>query len=85
MTLPAFHGGFVPTHSSPVLALHLQETGAAVALLRDAVTPEGLRSAVAPLTTSPGERRRMAQQARSLGRPDAADRLAEVLLDVATT
>ncbi|KOV56855.1 UDP-diphospho-muramoylpentapeptide beta-N-acetylglucosaminyltransferase [Streptomyces sp. MMG1121] len=66
-------------------ALHLQEAGATVALLGEAVTPEGLRAAVAPLISSPGERRHMAEQARSLGRPDAADRLAEVLLDVATS
>ncbi|MQY37914.1 hypothetical protein SRB17_59220 [Streptomyces sp. RB17] len=57
----------------------------ALFLLRDAVTSEALRSAVAPLITSPGERQHMAQRARSLGRPDAADRLAEVLLDVATS
>ncbi|MFF0129838.1 glycosyltransferase [Streptomyces mirabilis] len=66
-------------------ALYLQEAGAAVALLRDAVTPEGLRDAVGPILSSPGERQHMAQQARALGRPDAADRLAEVLLTVATT
>ncbi|MGW8880654.1 UDP-N-acetylglucosamine--N-acetylmuramyl-(pentapeptide) pyrophosphoryl-undecaprenol N-acetylglucosamine transferase [Streptomyces mirabilis] len=66
-------------------ALYLQEAGAAVALLRDAVTPEGLRDAVGPIISSPGERQHMAQQARVLGRPDAADRLAEVLLTVATT
>ncbi|MFE2515587.1 glycosyltransferase [Streptomyces mirabilis] len=66
-------------------ALYLQEAGAAVALLRDAVTPEGLRDAVGPILSSPGERQHMAQQARALGRPDAADRLAEELLTVATT
>ncbi|MEU0822738.1 UDP-N-acetylglucosamine--N-acetylmuramyl-(pentapeptide) pyrophosphoryl-undecaprenol N-acetylglucosamine transferase [Streptomyces mirabilis] len=66
-------------------ALYLQEADAAVALLRDAVTPEGLRDAVGPIISSPGERQHMAQQARALGRPDAADRLAEVLLTVATT
>ncbi|MFE2970729.1 glycosyltransferase [Streptomyces sp. NPDC059340] len=66
-------------------ALYLQEAGAAVALLRDAVAPEGLRDAVGPIISSPGERQHMAQQARALGRPDAADRLAEVLLTVATT
>lgn len=65
-------------------ALRLQEAGAAVALVRDAVTSEGLRIAVAPLLSSSGTRQQMAQQARSLGRPDAADRLVEVLLDVAT-
>ncbi|WP_078504064.1 glycosyltransferase [Streptomyces viridochromogenes] len=65
-------------------ALYLQETGAAVALAKDTATPEGLRISVAPLLSSPGTRQQMAQQARSLGRPDAADRLAAVLLDVAT-
>ncbi|MEU7116151.1 undecaprenyldiphospho-muramoylpentapeptide beta-N-acetylglucosaminyltransferase [Streptomyces sp. NPDC046182] len=64
-------------------ALHLQQAGAAVALLKDAVTPEGLRDAVAPMLSSPERRSHMAQQARTLGRPDAADRLTEVLLSVA--
>jgi UDP-N-acetylglucosamine--N-acetylmuramyl-(pentapeptide) pyrophosphoryl-undecaprenol N-acetylglucosamine transferase len=63
-------------------ALHLQKTGAAIALLKDAVTPEGLRQAVAPILTSSERRLQMAEQARSLGCPDAADRLTEVLLSV---
>ena len=65
-------------------ALHLQQAGAAVALVKEAVTSEGLRAAVGPILASPVQRHHMAQQARSLGRPDAADRLTEVLLDVAT-
>ncbi|WP_349775370.1 glycosyltransferase [Streptomyces vilmorinianum] len=64
-------------------ALHLQQSGAAVALVKDAVTPEGLREAVAPILASPERRAHMAHQARTLGRPDAADRLTEVLLSVA--
>ncbi|WP_435059389.1 UDP-N-acetylglucosamine--N-acetylmuramyl-(pentapeptide) pyrophosphoryl-undecaprenol N-acetylglucosamine transferase [Streptomyces sp. bgisy060] len=64
-------------------ALHLQQTGAAVALLKDAVTPEGLRNAVAPILAAPERREQMAVQARALGRPDAADRLTDVLLSVA--
>ncbi|MFF3060192.1 glycosyltransferase [Streptomyces sp. NPDC057909] len=64
-------------------ALHLQQAGAAVALLKEAVTPNGLRSAVAPILSSPEQRRQMAERARTLGRPDAAERLAEVLLSTA--
>jgi UDP-N-acetylglucosamine--N-acetylmuramyl-(pentapeptide) pyrophosphoryl-undecaprenol N-acetylglucosamine transferase len=64
-------------------ALHLQLAGAAVALLKEAVTPDGLRSAVAPVLASPEQRRQMAEQARTQGRPDAAERLAEVPLGVA--
>jgi UDP-N-acetylglucosamine--N-acetylmuramyl-(pentapeptide) pyrophosphoryl-undecaprenol N-acetylglucosamine transferase len=63
-------------------ALHLQEAGAAVALTRGATTPEGLQAAVAPILASPEQRHHMAQQARTLGRPDAADVLAELLLSV---
>ncbi|MFE9647160.1 glycosyltransferase [Streptomyces sp. NPDC006365] len=65
-------------------AVHLQQAGAAVALLKDAVTPEGLRSAVGPILASLEQRQNMAQRARALGRPDAADRLTDVLLSVAT-
>lgn len=65
-------------------ALHLQEAGAAVALVKDAVTPEGLRAAVGPILSSAERRQHMAQQARGLGRPDAADRLTDILLSMAT-
>jgi UDP-N-acetylglucosamine--N-acetylmuramyl-(pentapeptide) pyrophosphoryl-undecaprenol N-acetylglucosamine transferase len=63
-------------------ALHLQDAGAAVALLKEAVTPDGLRHAVALILTSPERRRQMAERARSVGRPDAAERLTDVLLSV---
>ncbi|MER5403559.1 glycosyltransferase [Streptomyces sp. NPDC002769] len=46
-------------HNAP----SLQEVGAAVAVLRDVVTPEGVRDALAPLVSSPGERRHMTRQA----------------------
>lgn len=63
-------------------ARHLQDSGAAVALLGQA-TPDTLRDAVAPLLADPARRADIAQRARSHGRPDAADRLVDVLLDVA--
>ncbi|GAB2700634.1 UDP-N-acetylglucosamine--N-acetylmuramyl-(pentapeptide) pyrophosphoryl-undecaprenol N-acetylglucosamine transferase [Kitasatospora kifunensis] len=64
-------------------ARHLQEAGAAVALL-GAVTAQGLREAVAPLLADAGLRARMAERARVHGRPDAADRLVDVILAAAT-
>lgn len=63
-------------------ARHLAEAGAAVALLGE-VTPEDLRNAVGPLLADPGRRAAMAERARQAGRPDAADRLVDVLLSVA--
>ncbi|MDH6130709.1 UDP-N-acetylglucosamine--N-acetylmuramyl-(pentapeptide) pyrophosphoryl-undecaprenol N-acetylglucosamine transferase [Kitasatospora sp. MAA4] len=64
-------------------ARHLADAGAAVALL-GAATPDTLRQAVEPLLTDPVRRSDMAQQSRLHGRPDAADRLVDVLLDAAT-
>ncbi|MGH3374614.1 MAG: UDP-N-acetylglucosamine--N-acetylmuramyl-(pentapeptide) pyrophosphoryl-undecaprenol N-acetylglucosamine transferase [Actinoallomurus sp.] len=62
-------------------ARHLHDAGAAVALL-GATTPDDLCDAVTPLLTDPGRREGIARQARSYGRPDAADRLVDVLLSV---
>jgi UDP-N-acetylglucosamine--N-acetylmuramyl-(pentapeptide) pyrophosphoryl-undecaprenol N-acetylglucosamine transferase len=62
-------------------ARHLTQHGAAVALL-DAVTPDALREALDPLLADPGLREKLAQNARMLGRPDAAERLADVVLAV---
>ncbi|WNI19715.1 UDP-N-acetylglucosamine--N-acetylmuramyl-(pentapeptide) pyrophosphoryl-undecaprenol N-acetylglucosamine transferase [Actinacidiphila sp. ITFR-21] len=62
-------------------ARHLEEAGAAVALVGE-VTPDRLRDAVAPLLTDPSRRSAMAERARAQGRPDAADRLVDVLLSV---
>ena len=62
-------------------ARHLHDAGAAVALL-SAATPADLRDAVTPLLADPGRREGIARKARSYGRPDAADRLVDVLLSV---
>lgn len=64
-------------------ARHLEETGAAVALLGE-VTTKRLHEAVGPLLTDPARRQAMADAARAHGRPDAADRLVDVLLSAAT-
>ncbi|GAA2748826.1 UDP-N-acetylglucosamine--N-acetylmuramyl-(pentapeptide) pyrophosphoryl-undecaprenol N-acetylglucosamine transferase [Kitasatospora cinereorecta] len=63
-------------------AQHLHEAGAAAALLGE-VTGRRLQQAVAPLLADPGRREHMAQQARAQGRPDAAERLVDVLLSEA--
>ncbi|MEU1277700.1 UDP-N-acetylglucosamine--N-acetylmuramyl-(pentapeptide) pyrophosphoryl-undecaprenol N-acetylglucosamine transferase [Streptomyces sp. NPDC005805] len=62
-------------------ASHLQEQGAAVAVLGE-VTPQRLTEAVGPLLADAEARETMAGRARAAGRPDAAERLVDVLLDV---
>jgi UDP-N-acetylglucosamine--N-acetylmuramyl-(pentapeptide) pyrophosphoryl-undecaprenol N-acetylglucosamine transferase len=62
-------------------ASYLHDVGAAVALLGD-VTPRHLRDALEPLLADRGTRAAMAEESRSVGRPDAADRLVDVLLSV---
>ncbi|GAA3387746.1 UDP-N-acetylglucosamine--N-acetylmuramyl-(pentapeptide) pyrophosphoryl-undecaprenol N-acetylglucosamine transferase [Cryptosporangium minutisporangium] len=64
-------------------ARHLADAGAAIGLLGE-VSADDLRSAVAPLLADPSRRREVADAARAHGRPDAADRLVDVLLAVAT-
>ncbi|MEU6404992.1 UDP-N-acetylglucosamine--N-acetylmuramyl-(pentapeptide) pyrophosphoryl-undecaprenol N-acetylglucosamine transferase [Streptomyces sp. NPDC046985] len=64
-------------------AAHLSESGAAVALLGE-VTGDRLRGAVGPLLEDRERREAMAAAARSHGRPDAADRLVDVLLSAAS-
>ncbi|MFB6572806.1 UDP-N-acetylglucosamine--N-acetylmuramyl-(pentapeptide) pyrophosphoryl-undecaprenol N-acetylglucosamine transferase [Streptomyces noursei] len=64
-------------------AQHLEEAGAALALLGD-VTAGRLKDAVGPLLTDPALRATMAERARAHGRPDAADRLVEVLVSAAS-
>lgn len=63
-------------------ARHLADAGAAVALLGE-VTGRSLAEAVGPLLTDPAGRTAMAARARAYGRPDAADRLVDVLLSAA--
>lgn len=64
-------------------ARHLADAGAAVALLGE-VTPASLRKALGPLLTDAGARQQLADRARTHGRPDAADRLADVVLSAAS-
>ncbi|GII54267.1 UDP-N-acetylglucosamine--N-acetylmuramyl-(pentapeptide) pyrophosphoryl-undecaprenol N-acetylglucosamine transferase [Planotetraspora thailandica] len=63
-------------------ARHLHESGAAVALLGE-VTPDAVGQAVGRLIADPRLRAGIADRARSLGRPDAADRLVDVVLSAA--
>ncbi|MCA1218295.1 UDP-N-acetylglucosamine--N-acetylmuramyl-(pentapeptide) pyrophosphoryl-undecaprenol N-acetylglucosamine transferase [Streptomyces sp. 8L] len=63
-------------------ARHLEESGAALALVGE-VTGDRLREAVGPLLEDPARRAAMAKAARAHGRPDAADRLVDVLLSAA--
>ncbi|MEU8762756.1 UDP-N-acetylglucosamine--N-acetylmuramyl-(pentapeptide) pyrophosphoryl-undecaprenol N-acetylglucosamine transferase [Streptomyces sp. NPDC048659] len=63
-------------------AWHLEKVGAAVALVGD-VSADRLKNAVGPLLTDPARRETMGQRAREHGRPDAADRLVDVLLSAA--
>ncbi|MEV0530822.1 UDP-N-acetylglucosamine--N-acetylmuramyl-(pentapeptide) pyrophosphoryl-undecaprenol N-acetylglucosamine transferase [Kitasatospora sp. NPDC050463] len=63
-------------------AVHLQDAGAAVALIGD-VTADALREALAPLLADPALRGAMAARSREHGRPDAAERLVDVVLKAA--
>lgn len=63
-------------------ARHLHDAGAAVALLGD-VTEQTLSEALGPLLTDPAQRATMAERSRAHGRPDAADKLVDVLLSAA--
>ncbi|MFE1930016.1 glycosyltransferase [Streptomyces sp. NPDC059474] len=64
-------------------ARHLEDAGAAVALTGE-VTADRLQNALGPLLSDPARRAGMAETARKHGRPDAADRLVDVLLSAAT-
>ncbi|MFJ6568218.1 UDP-N-acetylglucosamine--N-acetylmuramyl-(pentapeptide) pyrophosphoryl-undecaprenol N-acetylglucosamine transferase [Streptomyces sp. NPDC091292] len=64
-------------------ARHLAASGAAVALLGE-VTGGDLRDAVGPLLEDSARREAMARAARAHGRPDAADRLVDLLLSAAS-
>ncbi|SHG72756.1 UDP-N-acetylglucosamine-N-acetylmuramylpentapeptide N-acetylglucosamine transferase [Streptoalloteichus hindustanus] len=64
-------------------ARQLHVAGAAIALL-DGATPSSLRDALAPLLIDSQRRAEMATRARQHGRPDAADRLAVVVLSAAS-
>ncbi|MEA5367187.1 UDP-N-acetylglucosamine--N-acetylmuramyl-(pentapeptide) pyrophosphoryl-undecaprenol N-acetylglucosamine transferase [Amycolatopsis sp., V23-08] len=63
-------------------ARHLAESGAASALLSD-VTAAALQNALEPLLADPARRQEMADSAREQGRPDAGERLVDVVVDLA--
>ncbi|KII00059.1 UDP-diphospho-muramoylpentapeptide beta-N-acetylglucosaminyltransferase [Streptomonospora alba] len=65
-------------------ARHLQEAGAALALL-DEVSAERLREKLEPLLADADRRAAVAERAREHGRPDAADRLVDVVLKAEDT
>jgi len=61
----------------------LERAGGALRLPQDAFTPERLGAEIAALAGAPHRRAAMAAAARSLGRLDAANRLADLVLQVA--
>ena len=61
----------------------LEAAGGAVLLRQDAFTPERLAREIAALAVDPARLSAMASGARSAGAPDAADRLADLVLRVA--
>ncbi len=63
----------------------LQSAGGAVRLAQEEFTPRRLATEITALATAPERLAAMAAAARSLGRLDAADRLAELVLKVAAT
>lgn len=60
-------------------ARHLVEAGAAMALLGE-MSASALQNLVAPMLADPSRRSAMVECARSQGRPDAAERLVDVVL-----
>jgi UDP-N-acetylglucosamine--N-acetylmuramyl-(pentapeptide) pyrophosphoryl-undecaprenol N-acetylglucosamine transferase len=61
----------------------LEQAGGAIRIVHDAFTPQRLAAEIAALAAAPAQLAAMAQAARSLGRLDAADRLADLVLAVA--
>jgi UDP-N-acetylglucosamine--N-acetylmuramyl-(pentapeptide) pyrophosphoryl-undecaprenol N-acetylglucosamine transferase len=61
----------------------LEKAGGAVLLRQDAFTPERLAREIAALAADPARLATMAAGARSAGAPDAAERLADLVLRVA--
>jgi UDP-N-acetylglucosamine--N-acetylmuramyl-(pentapeptide) pyrophosphoryl-undecaprenol N-acetylglucosamine transferase len=61
----------------------LERVGGAIRLLQDALTPQRLAAEVATLAAAPQRLAAMAAAAKSVGRLDAADRLADLVLQVA--
>ncbi len=63
-------------------ARELVASGAATVVEESELTPERLAAEVGPLIANPLVRSLRAREARRLGRPDAAQRVAELVLDV---
>jgi UDP-N-acetylglucosamine--N-acetylmuramyl-(pentapeptide) pyrophosphoryl-undecaprenol N-acetylglucosamine transferase len=63
----------------------LERAGGAIRLTQDAFTPQRLAAEIAALAGAPQRLAAMAAAAKSLGRLDAADRLADLVLTVAAT
>jgi UDP-N-acetylglucosamine--N-acetylmuramyl-(pentapeptide) pyrophosphoryl-undecaprenol N-acetylglucosamine transferase len=61
----------------------LQETGGAIRIEQRDFTPERLASEITRLATDPAALAAMAQSAKSAGAPDAAERLADLVMKVA--
>ena len=62
----------------------LERAGGALRITQDAFTPQRLAAELAGLAAAPARLQGMATAARSVGRLDAADRLAELVLNVAS-
>lgn len=63
---------------------YLVERGAAMLLKQDATLAERLATTLGELAGDPAKRLAMAEAARSLAKPDAADRVADAVLQVGT-
>jgi UDP-N-acetylglucosamine--N-acetylmuramyl-(pentapeptide) pyrophosphoryl-undecaprenol N-acetylglucosamine transferase len=63
----------------------LEQAGGAIRIVQDAFTPRRLAEDIAALAAAPQRLGSMASAARSLGRLDAADRLADLVMAVART
>lgn len=63
--------------------LYLVERGAAVLLKQDETLADRLATTLRELAGDPTKRLAMAEAARSLAKPDAADRVADIVLEVA--
>lgn len=59
----------------------LEENGAAICLVGEEASPDRLAAEIAALAGDPDRRRSMAEAARSLARPDAAEAIAAIVLD----
>ena len=62
-------------------AEYLVERGAAVLVPQSAALAEELRGSIASLAANPARRLAMAQAARAIATPDAADRVADAVLE----